>query len=164
MDQFVTAALSRRHVARPRKREFTHIAHQATFRDIREQHIHDGVLAVKRRTSLIFGRNDSLNCSEAHKIRRYRSYRGLWNGAAMLVHDSAQRAIAVAHNNLTLELASAIRRTPDGRHHGVRVPAASAFCPALMRSNFTTVALMRSEYSSHVGGWRQPHRGSASPP
>jgi hypothetical protein len=35
--------------------------------------------------------------------------------------------------------------------------------PAPMRSNFTAVTLMRSGYSRHVGGWRQPHRGSASP-
>jgi hypothetical protein len=51
-------------------REFTHIEHLATFRDIREQHIHEGVLAVERCTSLIFGRNDSLNCSEVALTER----------------------------------------------------------------------------------------------
>jgi len=46
------------------------IKHLATFRDIREQHIHEGVLAIERRTSLIFGRNDSLNCSEVALTER----------------------------------------------------------------------------------------------
>jgi hypothetical protein len=40
------------------------------FRDIREQHIHEGVLAIERRTSLIFGRNDSLNCSDVALTER----------------------------------------------------------------------------------------------
>jgi hypothetical protein len=39
-------------------------------RDIREQHIHEGVLSVEGRTSVIFGRNDSLNCSEVALTER----------------------------------------------------------------------------------------------
>jgi hypothetical protein len=50
--------------------QFTQIEHLAAFRDIREQHIHEGVLSVERRTSLIFRRNDSLNCSEVALTER----------------------------------------------------------------------------------------------
>jgi hypothetical protein len=51
-------------------RKFAEIQHLSAFRDVREQHIHEGVLAVERRTSPIFGCNDSLDGREVALAER----------------------------------------------------------------------------------------------
>jgi len=44
--------------------QFAQIEHLATFYDVGQQNIYEGVLPIKRGTSPIFGRNDSIDCSE----------------------------------------------------------------------------------------------------
>jgi hypothetical protein len=68
--QSLMAARLLRYVSRPRTHELTHIEHLATLRDIREQHIPEGVLSVERRTSLIFARDDSPNSREVALTER----------------------------------------------------------------------------------------------
>ena len=51
-------------------RKFAEIERLPAFRNVREQHIHEGVLAVECRTSLIFRCNDPLDCREVALAER----------------------------------------------------------------------------------------------
>jgi hypothetical protein len=44
--------------------QFAQIEHLATFYNVGQQNIYEGVLPIERGTSPIFGRNDSIDCSE----------------------------------------------------------------------------------------------------
>jgi hypothetical protein len=73
-----------------------HIEHLATRRDVGQQYVHEGVLAVERRTALIFRGNDPPDCCEVafaqgvvlRAIETFAPFKVL-SGINPIIHDTS---------------------------------------------------------------------------